>query len=1117
MTFPLSKELIRQEFGSTYFKRGERYYHQGMVSHVDVSSDGQCITARVRGSGYKRYEIEINLLEEDGYLGISGDCSCPVAYNCKHVAAALLQVLEEGLLPSTALKRMEGTSKQDSCPFEDSLFKHWLDFHVERPTLARNQKKNIPEALVYLLDLNTRYQMGQKVSVWSIQPAISRKLKAGGLGKARGVSNLDYDERYRELMDNKDEEVAILLGMLVAKDPDKSHYNSFPVALLEELGEKVLSLVIATGRCYFGDPKFNTPIEIGSSQPAKVLWVADSSGTQAAYCDIESDTVAVLPTKPFRYFDREQNLVGPVEFDMDANQAMVLMQAPEVMPEHAESARQELQRLLNLDDAHLPMAYKQKSIPDIIPKPRLRLFQEPLRSYRFGLPRIEDTPLCDLDFVYGTTEVSWNMPENHNIQELDGDTVRTIKRNITYEDHVLEQLSELGVISKNTQYAYMEFKAPDNAEAMLAFTRTMMAQQKAGWEIIIDDNWPFAFIEEVDAWYTEIDEAKEHWFSLELGIQVAGERINLLPIIVELLKKLPTETLDNIQKLKESSEALKITTKLPDGRYIEIPGIRLKGILQTLTELFDEEGLSAGKLLLPDVRANQVAELEKVFDGLPVYHAGGEKLRKIGRELQNFKGIKAVKVPKTLKAELRPYQQDGVNWLQFLRKYHLAGILADDMGLGKTIQTLAHILVEKARRRLINPCLVVAPTSLMTNWQNEAARFAPSLKVVMLHGPDRHSKFEDIGESDLVLTTYPLLWRDQEALLQQEFHTLILDEAQNIKNPNAKSTQVVHKINATHRLCLTGTPMENHLGELWSLFNFLLPGFLGDRKGFTQLFRSPIERQGDGDRQAALAKRVASFMLRRTKDEVVKELPKKTEMVRTFQLETKQADLYETIRLSMQDKVIKAVRKKGLSQSKIIILDALLKMRQVCCDPRLVKLKAAKSVKRSGKLEVLMELLPNLVAEGRRILLFSQFTSMLRLIEEEVKKHDIPYVKLTGQTTNRSKPIKCFQAGEVPLFLISLKAGGAGLNLTAADTVIHYDPWWNPAVEQQATDRAHRIGQDKPVFVYKLIGENTVEEKIQGMQAKKKALMTGLFGKAAGTKFDINMDDLQVLFQPLAN
>ena len=456
-----------------------------------------------------------------------------------------------------------------------------------------------------------------------------------------------------------------------------------------------------------------------------------------------------------------------------------------------------------------------------------------------------------------------------------------------------------------------------------------------------------------------------------------------------------------------------------------------------------------------------------------------------------------------------------MNWLEFLREYSLAGILADDMGLGKTVQALALLLHEKESGRTGLPSLVVAPTSLMTNWRQEAERFAPDLRTLVLHGTDRKQHFDKLTDHDLVITSYPLLPRDQATLMAHEFHYVILDEAQFVKNPRTQYAQVVCQLQARHRLCLTGTPMENHLGELWSLFNFLLPGFLADEVRFRKVFRNPIEKGRSDERRKILARRVAPFLLRRRKEDVVKELPPKTEIVQNVELAGAQRDLYETIRLAMHTRVREEIGKKGLSRSHIIILDALLKLRQVCCDPRLLKMDTTKQVTESAKLELLMDLLPEMISEGRRVLLFSQFTSMLALIEPEITKAKIPYVLLTGQTTDRATPIQKFQQGEVPLFLISLKAGGTGLNLTAADTVIHYDPWWNPAVENQATDRAHRIGQDKPVFVYKLMTVGTVEEKILELQKRKRELVEGLLDEDRKESLQISDADLDVLFAPI--
>ncbi len=536
-------------------------------------------------------------------------------------------------------------------------------------------------------------------------------------------------------------------------------------------------------------------------------------------------------------------------------------------------------------------------------------------------------------------------------------------------------------------------------------------------------------------------------------------------------------------------------------------------------ELYDpERPLSKdGRVRLSLVQAGQLAELEAADPALT--WRGGEAARDWGRKLQSFDGLESVEPPADLQAELRPYQRQGLDWLQFLRAFDLGGVLADDMGLGKTVQTLAHLLVEKAAGRADRPSLVVAPTSLMFNWQREAQRFAPTLKVLLLRGPDRQRHFPSIAEHDLVLTTYPLLPRDLDVLAAQDWHLLILDEAQAIKNPRSKAAQATRALTSRHRLCLTGTPLENHLGELWSLLDFLMPDMLGDERRFRRLFRTPIERHGDDARSEQLRRRIAPFLLRRTKEAVATELPPKTEILREVPLAGDQRDLYETLRLALHEKVRAEVARKGMAQSGIIILDALLKLRQVCCDPRLVSLESARTVKGSAKLELLMTLLPELLEEGRRVLLFSQFTSMLALIETELgklgqreKQH---FVKLTGRTRNRAAPVDAFQAGEVPLFLISLKAGGSGLNLTAADTVIHYDPWWNPAAERQATDRAHRIGQDKPVFVYKLLTEGTVEQRVAELQARKQALADAMLAGGGASAGSLTHDDLELLFAPL--
>lgn len=432
-----------------------------------------------------------------------------------------------------------------------------------------------------------------------------------------------------------------------------------------------------------------------------------------------------------------------------------------------------------------------------------------------------------------------------------------------------------------------------------------------------------------------------------------------------------------------------------------------------------------------------------------------------------------------------------------------------------TLQTLAHLLKEKEEGRADLPTLVIAPTSVIGNWQAEAAKFTPDLRVLLLHGKDRHADFEKIPQADLVLTTYPLLPRDIDELRRFEYHLVILDEAQNIKNNKTAAAKAAGSLSARHRLALTGTPLENHLGELWSQFNFLAPGLLHDEKIFQKLYRTPIEKKGDTARQAALSARVRPFILRREKKDVARELPPKTEIPVRVTLEGDQRDLYETVRVTMQSRVREELAARGLARSTIAILDALLKLRQAVTDPRLVKLDAARTVENNAKLEWLETNLPQMLEEGRRVLLFSGFATLLGHLEEWLKREKIPYSKITGQTKDRQKQIDAFQSGKTHVFLITLKAGGVGLNLTAADTVIHYDPWWNPAAEDQATDRAYRIGQDKPVFVYKLIAAGSVEERILELQARKAALARGVLDGGLSDATQLTVQDLDRLFAPL--
>ncbi|SEI42765.1 non-specific serine/threonine protein kinase [Azotobacter beijerinckii] len=655
-------------------------------------------------------------------------------------------------------------------------------------------------------------------------------------------------------------------------------------------------------------------------------------------------------------------------------------------------------------------------------------------------------------------------------------------------------------------------------DAWLHWVRHALPRLRAlGWRIEMRPDFHYNLLD-IDDWYLQLEAAPEQdWFDLEMGIEVQGQRLSLLPILLHAIRHSPWLLTPEALARRADDELLLVP--LPRGQStsqrIALPFGRLRPLLANLGELFfHASGETPQRLRLARPDAARLAALE---EQVPLHWQGGETLRDFARRLRDLPQ-QEVRPPAGLQAELRPYQLQGLAWLQTLRELGVGGVLADDMGLGKTLQTLAHLLLEKEAGRLTAPALIVMPTSLIPNWQDEAARFAPGLRVLALHGSQRSALFEEMGRADLLLTSYALLSRDLKALARQPFHLLILDEAQNIKNPRSKAAQAARELNARHRLCLTGTPMENHLGELWSLFHLLMPGWLGDQQAFKQEYRIPIEKHGDLARLAHLKARVRPFLLRRTKEQVAPELPPKSEITQYLELTEAQRDRYEALRLAMDRKIRAEIQRQGLARSQLLILEALLRLRQVCCDLRLLDDEAAATGKAadSAKLNALLPMLEELFAEGRRVLLFSQFTGMLELIAAELRARKIPYAQLTGSTRDRRTPVEEFQSGRLPVFLISLKAGGAGLNLTAADTVIHFDPWWNPAAEAQASDRAYRIGQDKPVFVYRLIARGSVEEKIQQLQKAKAELARGLLEGAVVGDWRMDEEDIAALFAPLA-
>lgn len=738
-----------------------------------------------------------------------------------------------------------------------------------------------------------------------------------------------------------------------------------------------------------------------------------------------------------------------------------------------------------------------------------------LRLARFPFPddagRIQPTDALLLDFDYDGAVITADDERQFVRVEEPGGPV-FVRRDRTAEAAALDSLRQDGFVQMRMSDAkaakgrlVFVFRGREAAESWQRFVAERLPALQAGdWRSVTDPSFGPRLAGTIGAYDMRVADAPHGGFSLDLGIEIDGVRHPLLPVLLRLHERggmAAARVVDG-----------ELITSLDDGRILKLPAERIARLLAVMDDLIEAARRSTGDALTLDA-----AEAPAVLDLEDLVTTRWQDGAAIAAHVARFRGlaeIPDVTLPAGFTGTLRPYQQQGVNWLQHLRANGLGGFLADDMGLGKTAQTIAHIVVEQAAGRLEHPALVVVPTSLVPNWTAELARFAPHLRVVVLHGLDRHERRGDLSGVQVVITTYTVLARDIEEMAALPWHMVVLDEAQAIKSPAAKATHAVCRLQTPHRLCLSGTPIENNLGELWSQFAFLMPGLLGHRKTFTRRFRSPIEKDNDPVRRRQLALRIRPFILRRTKAAVATELPPKHTILRRITLAPEQRELYETIRATLYEKVAEEIAAHSLGRSQIVVLDALLKLRQVCCDPRLVKLPSAQRIGTSSKLEDLLEMVGEMIAEGRRILLFSQFTSMLDLMKPRLAAAGIAFAELRGDTRDRAEPVRSFEAGEVPLFLISLKAGGRGLNLVAADTVILYDPWWNPAVEDQAADRAHRIGQTKSVFVYKLIAADTVEERILELQDRKAALASIAFSDESAGLPVMEEADIDFLFGP---
>ena len=1118
--------------GPRALEAGRIYRAQGRVHRY--ANGGDTISAQVHGNERRPYDQDIVVTASgSGKATIRSECTCPVGESCKHVAAALLEGLARKSAPQApprALPRVE-TMPQPAKPVAPELspqLASWLHALEEaRERGSEDYPKGQSQRIVYVFAPEARCDGG----VPRLQLVIhsTRLLKDGSFSP----TSRPYDSRHALTSSSPAKFLRpsdFRIFRMIAAACDRFGYYSSESPFTDDGALEVVEAILATGRARWLTVG-GAALSLGPPRPGRILWDAGDGAEMRLRLDA-GDGVVALNAAPPVYVDVEAGSIGVIDLGLAPKLAFRLVGAPPAPVEHAALLAERMaQKLPDL----APLAPPPPAPPILYTEPprlALRLMRAELPLESAGAPHYssyygwreptEPVGLARVVFRYGPVDIGIAEAKDMLTRFHQGGLVE-IHRDRRAEARALKTLRANGFIEapKMRRRAPNKFAhdfLPDEDDEFAwhdALYRDLPRLAELGWKIEIDTDFPVRLLTghgDVDA---EIRESSGiDWLELELGVTIDGETIDLVQPIAAMIGAPDFDR--RIFAVGENDDE-PFYLGLADGRFLALPRARIAPIVAAVWELACGGALQGAdkRLRLSPMDLAGLAAFEEATGGAGLSWRGGEKLREMGRKLTANGGLPDIALPETFCATLRPYQAQGVAWLAFLRDLALGGVLADDMGLGKTVQALALIAIEKAAGRREAPALVIAPTSLMANWRREAEKFTPDLSVVVLQGSDRKKRFAEIDAADIVLSTYPLISRDHETLAARRWSLIFLDEAQTIKNPNAATTRLIRSLSCDTRFCLTGTPLENHLGELWSIFSFALPGFLGDLAGFTQAFRTPIEKKGDAERGRLLAKRVKPFLLRRTKEEVANELPPKTEIVERVEMEPAQHDLYESIRLSMHEKVRAAIAAKGFSRSRIVILDALLKLRQCCCDPRLLKLSAKASAKAgSAKLERLMELLEALIDEKRRVLVFSQFTSMLDLIRPELDARGVAYSLLTGDTRDRAAAINDFQDGRTRVFLISLKAGGVGLNLTAADTVILYDPWWNPAVEDQAIDRAHRIGQDKPVFVHKIVVSGTIEEKMTVLKEKKRALAESLFDHDGTPTLALTEADLDMLFAP---
>lgn len=1046
-------KYIKDRAGAGSWRRGYEYHLKDMV--FDTYPEKNFYMGKVKGNFQDHYNTDLIFKKNK----VEARCNCPLKEEwCKHAVAVGLKAIDEHAYEDWLETKfgMEFDFPDENTALEDTPPGSYI-FHF-------NPKRKANFFSILVMSRETGKVVRQ---IENILRALIEAQK----------QNPDF-----ELNNSQKVEIAIFQQLLtISRQDKKAGWYDIPITKFgpmftllskadEVLDEKTKQ------RLKFTDQEWKLVLNVNISQAGTILLSLEW---------MRPDKDDVYPFEEVRYFSRHlkwgryKNIIFPTNIAMQSVPQNLLKSSFTDLKDSdgGKFIYEELPKLREIMDVNID-----ESISKLMLEER-----PPLNIVTLGID-YDQSLKAALEFEYDGVKVPFSKTSDKapyiTVKKPGEDFVYWIKRNFKHEIDSYNMLLACKFVPMQTNNLALE------KENAIDFYNYYIKQAGDGWKFVEKDDMNFfKLMDEPIRLCAKIDFSEETQDSFEIQLygQVGEEIINF------------DDVYDTIQSGEKYS-------RIRSLGFVEYPAQNIYAMMRAFNS-FDVYRNDENKFTVKTYRAGLINELKNLGVELVL----SDKFKEFWEQMSTFSTHDGLQLPENATAEFREYQLKGYGWLWFMYKYGLNGILADDMGLGKTLQALT--VLQKAKE--VDgpmPTLVICPTTVVFNWESEIQKFAPELSCLKLSGADRKSLFKEIPNYDVVITSYALIRRDIKHFKDINFRYIILDESQNIKNAMSQTAQAVKQLQASHKLALSGTPIENKLEELWSVFDFLMPGFLLTMAEFNSRYVNPIMERQDKTVEKRLKLQIYPFILRRMKRDVAKDLPDKVENIAYCELTDEQKDFYLQVLDSTKEELFKSIEQNGLEKSRLSIFSALLRLRQICCHPRLYDKENVKHIMSSGKFEKLKVMLEEIISEGHRVLLFSQFVNMLDIVKGWLEREGIEYEYLTGKTKDRQAAVEHFNNSNIPIFLISLKAGGTGLNLTGADYVIHYDPWWNPAVEDQATDRAYRIGQTKKVFVYRLITKNTVEEKIQKLKTIKRNLVDSVISVDRNIVKSLTMDDIKEIF-----